>query len=75
VGTAIIGSVEELAASERTRTLVKDQFETNYMGPVNLIKTALPQMRKQRSGHILTLCGISMCIYNLDTEGLADSVF
>lgn len=57
---AIVGSVEELASSERTRTLVTDQFETNYLGPVNMIKATLVQMRKQKSGHILALGGISM---------------
>jgi NAD(P)-dependent dehydrogenase (short-subunit alcohol dehydrogenase family) len=57
---AIIGSVEELSASLRTQTLVRDQFETNYFGPVNIIKATLPHMRKQRSGHIMVLGGISM---------------
>ncbi|KAM5443276.1 hypothetical protein MferCBS31731_001597 [Microsporum ferrugineum] len=56
---AVIGSVEELATSERARMLLKDQFETNYFGPVNLIKSALPQMRAQRSGHLMVLGGIT----------------
>lgn len=56
---AVVGSVEELAASSRTQSLVRDQFETNYFGPVNIIKSALPQMRSQRAGHILVLMGIS----------------
>ncbi|OAL75481.1 hypothetical protein A7D00_1080 [Trichophyton violaceum] len=56
---AVIGSVEELATSERARMLLKDQFETNYFGPVNLIKSALPQMRLQRSGHLMVLGGIT----------------
>lgn len=56
---AIVGSIEELAASPRTLSLVRDQFETNYFGPVNIIKSALPQMRKQRAGHFLVLTGIS----------------
>lgn len=60
LGIAIIGTVEELAASEQTQALVRDQFETNYFGPVNLIKAVLPQMRKQKSGHIMVLGGISM---------------
>ncbi|KAK2813071.1 hypothetical protein FQN49_008326 [Arthroderma sp. PD_2] len=55
----VIGSVEELATSERARMLLKDQFETNYFGPVNLIKSALPQMRLQRSGHLMVLGGIT----------------
>jgi NAD(P)-dependent dehydrogenase (short-subunit alcohol dehydrogenase family) len=55
----IVGTVEELAASQTTLNLVREQFETNYYGPVNIIKAALPQMRKQKSGHILVLSGIS----------------
>jgi NAD(P)-dependent dehydrogenase (short-subunit alcohol dehydrogenase family) len=57
---AIVGTVEELATSERTLNLVRDQFETNYFGPVNIIRAALPHMRRQRSGHIVVLSGISM---------------
>lgn len=56
---AVIGSVEELAASPRTLNLVRDQFETNFFGPVNIIKAALPHMRRQKSGHIMVLSGIS----------------
>jgi NAD(P)-dependent dehydrogenase (short-subunit alcohol dehydrogenase family) len=54
--------VEELAASERALGLVRDQFETNYFGPVNLIKSALPALRKQSAGHILVLSGISKAL-------------
>ena len=56
---AIIGTVEELAASRRTQALIRDQFETNFFGPVNIIKAALPAMREKGSGHIITLTGIS----------------
>lgn len=59
---AVVGSVEELAASSRTLSLVRDQFETNYFGPVNIIKSALPQMRSQKAGHFLVLTGISKTI-------------
>ena len=57
--TAVIGSVEELAASQRTRTLMREQFETNLFGPINIIKSALPAMRERKSGHIISLTGIS----------------
>ena len=57
--TALIGTVEELAASPRTRSLVREQFETNFFGPVNCIKAALPAMRKRNMGHIMILTGIS----------------
>ncbi|KAH8695103.1 short chain dehydrogenase/reductase family protein [Talaromyces proteolyticus] len=64
---AVVGTVEELAASERTIGLVRNQFETNYFGPVNVIKSALPRMRKQRAGHILVLSGITA---HIGTPGL-----
>ncbi|EED19298.1 short chain dehydrogenase/reductase family protein [Talaromyces stipitatus ATCC 10500] len=64
---AIVGSVEELSASPRTLSLVRDQFETNYFGPVNIIKAALPQLRSQKGGHFLVLTGITA---HLGTPGL-----
>ncbi|EEP78685.1 conserved hypothetical protein [Uncinocarpus reesii 1704] len=81
---AIIGAVEELAVSERTQALVRDQFETNYFGPVNLVKAVLPQMRKQKSGHIMALGGITghigtpglgvYCAAGWALEGFCDSI-
>lgn len=56
---AVIGAVEELAASRRSQALIRDQFETSFFGPVNIIKAALPAMREQSSGHIITMTGIS----------------
>ncbi|KAL8691177.1 MAG: hypothetical protein Q9224_004233 [Gallowayella concinna] len=64
---AIIGTVEELGASSRTSALVRDQFETNYFGHVNIIKAALPSMRAQDCGHIILLSGITG---HLGTPGL-----
>ncbi|KAL9014068.1 MAG: hypothetical protein Q9173_001277 [Seirophora scorigena] len=57
-GLAIIGTVEELGASPRTCALIRDQFETNYFGHINLIKAALPPMRHRGRGHIILLTGI-----------------
>ncbi|KAK2751810.1 hypothetical protein FQN55_009253 [Onygenales sp. PD_40] len=81
---AIIGTVEELSASERTQMLVKDQFETNYFGPVNLIKATLPQFRRQKSGHVIVLGGITghigtpglgvYCAAGWALEGFCDSL-
>lgn len=56
---ALIGTVEELSASQQTLNLVRDQFESNYFGPLNIIKATLPHMRRQKSGHIMILSGIS----------------
>ncbi|MCJ1285543.1 hypothetical protein MMC26_004884 [Xylographa opegraphella] len=58
-GRSVIGTVEELAACPRTLTLIREQFETNFFSPVNIIKAALPAMREKRAGHIIVLTGIS----------------
>jgi NAD(P)-dependent dehydrogenase (short-subunit alcohol dehydrogenase family) len=39
--------------------LVRDQFEVNYFGPLNIIKATLPHMRKERAGHVMIISGIS----------------
>ncbi|KAK9480452.1 hypothetical protein V1514DRAFT_350321 [Lipomyces japonicus] len=51
---SIVGAIEE--ASEWH---IREQFETSFYGPVNMITTILPIMRKQRSGHIITVTGIT----------------
>ena len=56
---ALVGTVEELAGSIRTQTLVREQFDSNFYGPVNVIKAAIPAMRKKGLGHIMILTGIS----------------
>lgn len=56
---ATIGTVEELGASQQTLTLVREQFETNFFGPVNIIKAVLPSFRERKNGHIILLTGIS----------------
>lgn len=81
---AVVGTVEELAASPRTLNLIRDQFETNYFGPVNIIKAALPHMRRQKSGHIMVLSGITAhigtpglgayCAAGWALEGFCDSI-
>ncbi|KAF1353155.1 hypothetical protein BDV97DRAFT_375289 [Delphinella strobiligena] len=63
----IVGTVEELAQSPRTLSLVRDQFETNFFGPVNIIKAVLPSLRTKRNGHILMLSALSG---HLGTPGL-----
>ena len=55
---ALIGTIEELDQSPRTQALVTDQFETNFFGPVNIMKALLPSMREKRNGHIVVLTGI-----------------
>ncbi|KAL8749913.1 MAG: hypothetical protein Q9199_007398 [Rusavskia elegans] len=64
---AIVGTVEELSSTSRSTALIRDQFETNYFGHVNIIKAALPSMREKQSGHIILLSGITG---HLGTPGL-----
>lgn len=63
----VVGTVEELAQTPRTLSLVRDQFETNFFGPVNIIKAILPSFRTKRNGHILMLSALSG---HLGTPGL-----
>lgn len=57
--TAVIGSVEELAQTSRTRSLVDEIFEINFFANVNIIKAVLPIMRERKNGHIIVITGIS----------------
>jgi NAD(P)-dependent dehydrogenase (short-subunit alcohol dehydrogenase family) len=56
-GYGLEGAVEEVSLDQ-----VRDQFEVNVFGPVAVMQAVLPQMRKQRSGHIINVT--SMGIYN-----------
>jgi NAD(P)-dependent dehydrogenase (short-subunit alcohol dehydrogenase family) len=57
--TVLVGAVEELGQSPRTRALVTEQFETNFFSPVNMIKHVWPTMRHRKNGHIIVLSGTS----------------
>jgi NAD(P)-dependent dehydrogenase (short-subunit alcohol dehydrogenase family) len=81
---AIIGTVEALAASQRTQKLVRDQFESNFFGPMNIMRAALPEMRTKANGHIIVLGGITghlgtpglgmYCASKWALEGFCDSI-
>jgi len=53
-GVGITGPIEEIPEAE-----IKANFETNFFGPINVIKAVLPQMRKQRSGLIINITSIA----------------
>lgn len=53
-GVGITGPIEETPDEE-----IKKAFETNYFGPINLIKAVLPGMRKQKSGLIINVTSIA----------------
>jgi short-subunit dehydrogenase len=53
-GAGITGPIEEIPDAE-----IKKNFETNFFGPINVIKATLPQMRKQNSGLIINITSIA----------------
>jgi NAD(P)-dependent dehydrogenase (short-subunit alcohol dehydrogenase family) len=59
-GFGLFGALEELADDDLRR-----QFETNVFGALNVVRAALPQLRRQRSGHIVQISSL---------EGVAPAV-
>jgi NAD(P)-dependent dehydrogenase (short-subunit alcohol dehydrogenase family) len=53
-GAGITGPIEEIPESE-----IKNNFDTNFFGPINVIKAVLPQMRLQNSGLIINITSIA----------------
>ena len=53
-GVGITGPIEETPESE-----IKNAFNTNFHGPINVIKAVLPQMRIQGQGRILNITSIA----------------
>lgn len=53
-GVGITGPIEEIPEEE-----IKGVFETNFFGPVRVIKAVLPQMRKQKAGLIINVTSIA----------------
>ena len=53
-GAGITGPIEETPEKE-----MKANFDTNFFGPINVIKVVLPQMRVQHSGLIINVTSIA----------------
>jgi NAD(P)-dependent dehydrogenase (short-subunit alcohol dehydrogenase family) len=53
-GVGITGPLEELPTEE-----IKNNFETNFFGPIEVMKAVLPQMRTQKSGLIINVTSIA----------------
>jgi NAD(P)-dependent dehydrogenase (short-subunit alcohol dehydrogenase family) len=53
-GVGITGPLEEIPAEE-----IRNNFETNFFGPIEVMKAALPQMRVQKSGLIINITSIA----------------
>jgi NAD(P)-dependent dehydrogenase (short-subunit alcohol dehydrogenase family) len=67
-GYGALGALEELSDDELRR-----QFETNVFGALNVIRAALPQLRRQRSGHIVQLSSLSGVVPNAGEGAYAGS--
>lgn len=53
-GVGITGPIEEIPTEE-----IKNNFETNLFGPIEVMKAVLPQMRSQKSGLIINVTSIA----------------
>ncbi|MFB2772388.1 oxidoreductase [Pelatocladus sp. BLCC-F211] len=52
-GYGVLGAIEEVRNEE-----VRRQFETNFFAVLEVLRTVLPHMRQQRSGHILNISSV-----------------
>ena len=53
-GVGITGPLEEIPMAE-----MKNNFETNFFGPIGMINAVLPSMRAQKSGLIINITSIA----------------
>lgn len=53
-GVGITGPIEEIPREE-----IKNNFETNFFGPIEVMKACLPHMRAQQSGLIINITSIA----------------
>lgn len=58
-GYGYLAAVEEGEDAE-----VRTMFDTNYFGVVAMIKAALPEMRRRRSGHIINISSMTGLVSN-----------
>jgi NAD(P)-dependent dehydrogenase (short-subunit alcohol dehydrogenase family) len=58
-GYGVLGALEELSDDD-----LRSQFETNLFGALNMTRAVLPQLRRQRSGHIVQLSSLSAIVAN-----------
>jgi NAD(P)-dependent dehydrogenase (short-subunit alcohol dehydrogenase family) len=79
-GYGLAGSLEELSDKES-----RDNFDINVFGALNVIRSVMPHLRKQRSGHILNISSIAgftgtfpgfgiYCATKFALEGLSESL-
>jgi NAD(P)-dependent dehydrogenase (short-subunit alcohol dehydrogenase family) len=69
-GFSMAGFAEDVSLDE-----LREQFETNFYGAVSMTKAALPQMRRQGSGHIIQVSSVSGRRANACVSSYAASKF
>jgi NAD(P)-dependent dehydrogenase (short-subunit alcohol dehydrogenase family) len=69
-GNFIAGYFEEISPAQ-----MRQQFETNLFGPMNVTRAVLPVMRKQRGGHVITISSLAGVIGMEFTAAYAASKF
>lgn len=79
-GVGLLGAIEETSDKE-----VRQNFETNVFGLLNVTRSLLPYLRKQRSGHIINFSSVGGLsgsagwgIYNstkFAVEGISEALF
>lgn len=53
-GVGITGALEEIPTEE-----IRNNFETNFFGPIEVMKAVLPHMRKEKNGLIINVTSIA----------------
>ncbi|MFT8246450.1 SDR family oxidoreductase [Roseomonas sp. BN140053] len=69
-GYVLSGKFEALATSQ-----VRQLFDTNFFGVINLMRAALPVMREQRAGHILNVSSVAGVLGMANSSAYASSKF
>ncbi len=78
-GYGSFGAVEEVSEEE-----IRRQIDVNLFGVINVTRAALPQMRRQRSGHLVQMSSLNgieamagggyYCASKFAVEGLSESL-
>ncbi len=78
-GSGFLRTVEQATMIE-----IEDVTDVNFYGPLRVIKAVLPQMRKQRSGHIINISSVGglvgqpineiYCAAKFALEGFTESI-
>lgn len=53
-GYGLLGAIEEPSTKQ-----IRAQFDTNVFGAVDVMRAVLPQMRRQKSGHVLNMSSVA----------------